>query len=78
MARVYCLAVSQEEGVKRRGKPLAMWDDENGKPQIYCRGYLDASTEAPLETCRNCRDFVGSVECENDFKEFQKRTRNIK
>lgn len=75
MATVRCLAVSKEDGVTIRGKSTIEWYDENNKPQIYCRGYYDSSTEEPLKTCKDCRDFVHGKECENDFKEFKKRNK---
>ena len=78
MARVNCMAISKENGVVERGQASIEWYDENNKPQYYCRGYLDASTEEPLKTCQKCRDFLGSSFIEEDFKKFQKRLKTKK
>ena len=40
----------------------------DGKPQIYCRGWIDKMTDEPLEVCRNCMDFVDGEQIEVDFE----------
>lgn len=56
MATVICKA--KKKGiVKRRGKPtIEFYRDE--KPQYYCYGYVDYSTDDPIEDCKRCKDFV--------------------
>ena len=56
MATVICEA--KKKGiVKRRGKPtIEFYKDE--KPQYYCYGYVDCSTDEPIEICKKCKDFV--------------------
>lgn len=56
MATVICKAKKNGE-VKRRGKPtIEFYKDE--KPQYYCYGYIDATTDELIEDCKRCRDFV--------------------
>ncbi len=54
MAKTTCKAVKKEI-VKRRGNPSIEWH-KDGKPQYYCYGYLDDSTDELLEVCRKCVD----------------------
>ena len=70
MSKTNCIAVKKEEGITIRGKPTIEWYD-NGKPQYYCMGYKDSSTEEPLNTCKNCIDFVHGSQIEIDFKKFK-------
>lgn len=56
MATIICEA-KQRGIVQRRGKPtIEFYKDE--KPQYYCYGYIDATTDEPIEDCKRCRDFV--------------------
>lgn len=41
----------------------------NGKPQIYCAGWIDRMTDEPLEICQKCADWVNGEQCEKDFLE---------
>lgn len=56
MATVTCKAKKNGE-VKRRGKPTVEWYAEE-EPQYYCYGYIDKSTDEPLDKCKQCPDFV--------------------
>ena len=69
MSRVVCKAIKLD-GVLTRGKATVEWYDK-GKPQYYCLGYKDSSTNEPLKTCKCCIDFVGGSQIEIDFKKFQ-------
>ena len=71
MAKVNCKAINSNEGITIRGKATIEWYDDNNKPQYYCMGYNDASTEEPISACKNCIDFVGGVQIEIDFKKFK-------
>ena len=42
----------------------------NGKPQIYCLGWIDSMTDEPLEVCQNCKDWVNGEQCKQDFKKW--------
>lgn len=54
-----------------RGNPT--WEfDINGKPQIYCLGWIDLMTDEPIELCKNCKDWVHGEQCELDFEEAKK------
>lgn len=44
----------------------------DGKPQIYCYGWIDMKTDEPIEICKNCEDWVLSNRCELDFEEAKK------
>ncbi len=61
-----------------RGTPSIEWYDENNKPQYYCEGWVDSSTEEPIKECVACPDFVRGEQLEKDFKEYQKRMGLIK
>lgn len=57
MSKTICKAKKTGE-VKERGKASIEWHDEDGKPQYYCYGYIDLTTDELLEVCRNCKDNV--------------------
>lgn len=54
-----------------RGRPTTEFHI-NGKPQIYCYGWIDRMTDEPLEVCRNCLDYVNGEQCEIDFENYKK------
>ena len=39
---------------------------KDGKPQIYCYGWIDLRTDEPLEICRDCADFVYNAQDDLD------------
>ena len=45
----------------------------DGKPQIYCYGWVDAMTDEPLDVCSNCADFVYGEQCDKDFMQYRKQ-----
>ncbi len=62
MATVICQA--KKKGiVKRRGKPTIEFH-KDGKPQYYCYGYVDYSTDEPIEICKQCKDFVDNAQAD--------------
>ena len=73
MAKINCIAVKKEKGIYKRGKPTIEWYDENNTAQVYCGGYKDASNDEPLDSCKNCIDFVLGGQIEKDFNDFKKR-----
>lgn len=54
-----------------RGNPTTEFHI-NGKPQVYCLGWIDSMTDEPLETCKNCKDWVHGEQCEIDFENAKK------
>lgn len=40
----------------------------NGKPMIYCMGWIDKMTDDPLPICKNCKDWYMGTQCEEDFR----------
>jgi hypothetical protein len=69
MATVICKA--KKKGiVKRRGKPTIEFY-KNEKPQYYCYGYIDATTDEPIDDCKRCRDFVERAQ--DDLKRYMER-----
>lgn len=40
----------------------------DGKPQIYCEGFVDCYNDEPLEECKHCADWVYGGQCEKDFE----------
>lgn len=50
----------------KRGKPSTEFYI-NGKPQIYCYGWIDQMNDEPLDECRICPDWVCGEQCEKDF-----------
>lgn len=50
-----------------RGKPTTEFYID-GKPQIYCMGWIDLHYDEPLECCKNCKDWVNGEQCELDFE----------
>ena len=50
-----------------RGNPTTEFYID-GKPQIYCNGWIDKMTDKPLEVCQNCKDFVYGEQAEIDFE----------
>jgi len=51
-----------------RGNPTTEFYID-GKPQIYCRGWIDKMTDKPLEVCQNCKDFVYGEQIDIDFEQ---------
>lgn len=51
-----CKAKSNGE-VKEKGKVSVEFYKEE-KPQYYCYGWKDGSTEKLIETCKNCKENV--------------------
>lgn len=51
-----------------RGNPTTEFYD-NGKPQIYCYGWVDCYNDEPLEECKKCADWAYGEQCEKDFAE---------
>lgn len=47
----------------------------DGKPQIYCFGYIDSETDEYLEECKKCLDWVYGEQCQNDYKTHVKEGR---
>lgn len=52
-------------GRNRRGKPTTEFYID-GKPQIYCYGWMDMMTERPIEACANCKDYVDMAQIDLD------------
>jgi len=34
----------------------------DGKPHIYCYGWIDSMHDEPIEVCKNCADFVDKAQ----------------
>jgi len=51
----------------KRGNPETCFYLD-GKPQIYCMGWVDMSTDEPLDICKKCADWYMGEQCEEDFK----------
>lgn len=52
----------------KRGRPTTEFHI-NGKPQIYCMGWIDLMYDEPLEVCKRCKDFVSGEQSEMDFEQ---------
>lgn len=51
----------------KRGRPSTeFWKD--GKPQIYCRGWIDKMTDEPLNECRACSDWAEGEQVHRDIQ----------
>lgn len=52
----------------KRGRPsIEFYKD--GKPQYYCRGWIDSMTGEALDVCQKCADYADGEQCEKDFYE---------
>ena len=51
-----CKAKINGEVIKKGKASIEFYKD--GKPQYYCYGYVDASTDELIETCKNCKENV--------------------
>lgn len=51
--------------IGKRGKPTTEFI-KDGKPQVYCRGWIDSMTDEPLDECRKCLDWVNGEQCDMD------------
>ena len=72
MATIICKA-KQKGIVKRRGKStIEFYKDE--KPQYYCYGYIDFSTDEPLEDCKLCKNLVDHAQ--EDLERYMEESRN--
>ena len=53
---------AKERGkVSRRGEPSIEWY-KDGKPQYYCRGYIDKMTDELLPECKECGCHVSKAQ----------------
>lgn len=55
-----------------RGKPETDFYID-GKPQIYCMGWIDRMTDEPLEVCRDCEDYIYGEQAIIDFEKAKER-----
>ena len=54
----------------KRGRPSHEWNDGE-KDRIYCLGWVDPMTDAPLPECVACPDFVDKAQ--DDLEAFYGR-----
>lgn len=54
----------------KRGRPSTEFY-LNGKPQIYCYGWIDKMTDEPIDECRKCLDHVKNAE--NDLNQLRSK-----
>lgn len=57
----------------KRGRPSHEWNDGK-KDHIYCLGWVDPMTDAPLPECVVCPDFVDKAQ--DDLEAFYGRADN--
>ena len=51
----------------KRGKPTTeFWKD--GKPQIYCEGWVDQMTDEALDECKRCLDWENGDQVQRDMQ----------
>ncbi len=55
-----------------RGRPTTEFHI-NGKPQIYCYGWIDRMNDEPLEVCKNCKDWANGEQCAIDFEKSRNK-----
>lgn len=55
----------------KRGKPTTEFY-KDGKPQIYCFGWVDMRTDEPLKECKACKDFVYGEQIDIDYENWRK------
>lgn len=58
-----------------RGKPSTEFHID-GKPQIYCCGWIDLHIDEPLECCMNCKDWASGEQPQLDLDMHNVRTGN--
>ena len=63
----YC-ALKAKGIVREKGKPTIEFY-KNGKPQYYCRGYMDLRTEMVYEECTECKQWCLGEQSEKDYEE---------
>ena len=51
----------------KRGKPTTEFYID-GKPQIYCYGWIDGMTDEALDICKSCKDWANGEQCDKDFE----------
>ena len=50
----------------KRGKPITEFY-KDGKPQIYCMGWIDKMYDEILDECATCPDYIHGEQCCEDF-----------
>ena len=53
-----------------RGRPTTEFHVD-GKPMIYCMGWIDMETDEALPICKNCKDWYMGEQCEKDFADMR-------
>lgn len=54
-----------------RGAPTTEFH-KDGKPMVYCMGWVDCATDDPLPICKECKDWYMGEQCEKDFEDFMR------
>lgn len=47
---------------------------KDGKPQIYCMGWIDSMTDEYIPECKKCADLAGGLKCQQDSDEEYRKT----
>ena len=53
-----------------RGRPTTEFY-KNGRPQVYCYGWIDKRNDEPLDCCKSCLDWVHGEQCQVDFEKVK-------
>lgn len=61
----------------QRGKPTTEFHID-GKPQIYCMGWMDMYNDEPLPECKKCADFVYGEQIEKDYETYKQKLKEKK
>ena len=60
-----------------RGVPTTEFNID-GKPQIYCRGWVDKMNDEPLVVCKLCLDFAGGEQPQKDLEAANHKCKTCK
>lgn len=55
-----------------RGKPTTEFEI-NGKPQIYCMGWVNSMNDEALPFCESCKDWYRGKQLEEDLKKAERK-----
>lgn len=73
MAYVKKCALAQKGIVRKGGKVVTEWIDDDGKAYRYCLGIIDLADDEFFSDCKVCPYFIDGEQAEKDWELFNQK-----